>query len=248
MAKFEVGDKVRIKSNISTSKKYNGGCCVTEEMFDKIGDIETIKHVSAHMGNGQARYTITNSDYFWTDDMLERVESSMKYKVGDKVRVREDLVVDKIYGEDCFVSGMVAMKGKEVTIDAVHDDVEKYRIKECGFHWTEEMFEENGDKPSLKGKIVEVAAGYTYYMITETKGLREGYHATGVSWSATNDFYPVRVWEVDGGKARNLENLCEEAKGELIWEKEVEKIVEKVEMTVAEIEAKLGYSVKIVKE
>ena len=248
MAKFEVGDKVRIKSNILTSKKYNGGCRVTEEMFDKIGDIETIKHVSAHMGNGQARYIITNSAYFWTDDMLERVENSMKYKVGDKVRVREDLIVDKEYGNDCFVIGMKGMLGKTVTIDSVNEETEIYRIKECGFHWTEEMFEENGDKPSLKGKIVEVAAGYTYYMITETKGLREGYHATGVSWSATNDFYPVRVWEVDGGKARNLENLCEEAKGELIWEKEIEKIVEKVEMTVAEIEAKLGYSVKIIKE
>lgn len=244
MAKFEVGDKVRIKSNISISKKYNGGCCVTEEMFDKIGDIETIKHVGAHMGNGQARYTITNSDYFWTDDMLERVENTMKYKVGDKVRVRKDLIVNEVYGNESFVIGMKDMRGKVATITEVHESVELYRIKECGYSWAEEMFEENGDKPSLKGKIVEVAAGYTYYMITETRGLREGYHATGVSWSATNDFYPVRVWEVDGGKARNLEHLCEEAKGELIWEKETKK----VEMTVAEIEAKLGYSVKIVKE
>ena len=244
MAKFEVGDKVKIKSNISTSKRYNGGCRVTKEMFDKIGDIETIKHVGAHMGNGEARYIITNSDYFWTDDMLERVESSMKYKVGDKVRVREDLIVDKEYGNESFVIGMKGMRGKVATIDEVCEGVEIYRIKESGYNWTEEMFEENGDKPSLKGKIVEVAAGYTYYMISETRGLREGYHATGIAWSATNDFYPVKVWEIDGGKARNLENLCEEAKGELIWEKEAEK----VEMTVAEIEAQLGYSVKIIKE
>ena len=243
MAKFEVGDKVRIKSNISTSKKYNGGCCVTEEMFDKIGDIETIKHVSAHMGNGQARYTITNSDYFWTDDMLERVENSMKYKVGDRVRVRKDLIVNEVYGNDCFVIGMKGMLGKTVTIDSVNEGAEKYRIKECGFHWTEEMFEKNGDKPSLKGKIVEVAAGYTYYMITETKGLREGSHAIGITWSAETRFHPIKVWEVNPEKAHDLDDLCK-AKGELIWEKEAEK----VEMTVAEIEAKLGYSVKIVKE
>jgi hypothetical protein len=102
------------------------------------------------------------------------------------------------------------------------------------------MFE---DKPSLKGKIVEVAAGYTYYMITETKGLREGYHATGIAWSDDTDFCPVKVWEVDTPYVSNLLDLCK-AKGELIWEKETEK----VEMTVAEIEAKLGYSVKIVKE
>ena len=244
MAKFEVGDKVRIKSNISTSKKYNGGCCVTKEMFDKIGDIETIKYVGAHMGNGEARYTITYSDYFWTDDMLERVEDTMKYKVGDKVRVRKDLVVDKEYGNDSFVIGMKSMLGKTVTINSVNEESETYHIRECGFNWTEEMFEENGDKLSLKGMIVEVEAGYTYYMITETRGLRKGYHATGIEWSATNGFCPVKVWEVNDRKANNLENLCEEAKGELIWEKEAEK----VEMTVAEIEAKLGYSVKIVKE
>ena len=244
MAKFEVGDKVRIKSNISTSKKYNGGCRVTEEMFDKIGDIETIKHVGAHMGNGEARYTISNSDYFWTDDMLERVENSMKYKVGDKVKIRENLVVDKRYGNEDFVSGMIHMRGKEATISEVYKGVKLYRIKECDYSWTDEMFEENGDKPSLKGKIVEVAAGYTYYMITETRGLRKGYHATNILWSSTTDFYPVKVWEVNEKKAIDLEGLCEEAKGELIWEKESEK----VEMTVAEIEAKLGYSVKIVKE
>lgn len=243
MAKFKVGDKVRIKSNISTTKKYNGGCCVTEEMFDKIGDIETIKRVDAHITTDEARYTITNSDYYWTDDMLERVEDTMKYKVGDKVRVREDLVVDRTYGNDCFVSGMVIMKGKEVTIDEVNEGAETYRIKECRFNWTEEMFEENGDKPSLKGKIVEVAAGYTYYMISETKGLRNGYHATNISWFATNDFYPIKVWEVDDEKVASLGGLCG-AKGELIWEAEAEK----VEMTVAEIEKALGYSVKIIKE
>lgn len=243
MAKFEVGDKVRIKSNISTSKKYNGGCCVTEEMFDKIGDIETIKHVGAHMGNGQARYTITNSDYFWTDDMLERVEDTMKYKVGDKVRIRKDLIVDEIYGNESFVTGMKGMCGKVVTIDSVNEGVELYRIKECGYNWTEEMFEENGDKLSLKGKIVEVAAGYTYYMISETKGLREGSHATGITWSIETAFCPIKVWEVNSEKAYVLDDLCK-AKGELIWEKEAEK----VEMTVAEIEAELGYSVKIVKE
>lgn len=241
MAKFKAGDKVRIKSNISIAKTYNGGCWVTEEMFDKIGDIEIIESVEAHRTTGEARYSITNSDYYWTDDMLERVEDTMKYKVGDKVRVREDLIVDRIYGEDCFVSGMVIMKGKEVTIDAVHDDVKKYHIKECGFSWTEEMFEDI--RPSLKGKIVEVAAGYTYYMLTEAMGVRETGHAGNIRWTSKTGFRPVKIWEVNAGLVGNLSNLCT-AKGELIWEEEKEK----KEMTVAEIEKALGYSVKIIKE
>ena len=31
----------------------------------------------------------------------------MKYKVGDKVRVRKDLIVDKEYGNESFVSGNI---------------------------------------------------------------------------------------------------------------------------------------------
>lgn len=241
MAKFKVGDKVKIKSDISMTRTYNGGCKVTKEMLDKIGAIETIKYVNAHLLNGEARYTITNSGYFWTDDMLERVEDTMKYKVGDKVRVREDLIVDKDYGEECFVRGMVIMKGKEVTIEAAYDDVKKYRIKECGFNWTEEMFEDA--RPSLKGKIVEVAVGYTYFMLTETMGVRETAHAGNIRWTSTTGFYPVKIWEVNASLVGDLSKLCT-AKGELIWEEEKKK----KEMTVAEIEKALGYSVKIIKE
>ena len=240
MAKFKTGDKVRIKRNISTTKTYNGGCNVTKEMIDKIGDIETIEFVHYHTTNGEARYSISNSDYFWTDDMLERVENTMKYKVGDKVRARKDLIVDETYGEDSFVLGMKNMLGKTVTIDIVDEKNKKYRIRECTFNWTDEMFEDA--KPSLKGKIVEVAAGYTYYMVTETTGVRESSHASGIAWSDTS-FCPVKVWEINMRYVGKLSDLCT-AKGELIWEKEEKK----KEMTVAEIEKALGHSVKIVKE
>ena len=64
----------------------------------------------------------------------------MRYKVGDVVTVRNDLVIDKFYGEELFVIEMNCMKGKKVTIK----NIEKhgYRICECGFNWTDEMFEE----------------------------------------------------------------------------------------------------------
>ena len=68
----------------------------------------------------------------------------MKYKVGDKVRVRSDLVVDKEYGVANFVCGMEHLKGKQVTIKK--DDGTYYRIKEddgvCA--WTYEMLEPVG--------------------------------------------------------------------------------------------------------
>ena len=64
----------------------------------------------------------------------------MKYKIRDKVRVREDLEVNKAYGEEVFVSQMTPLKGKEVTISYI-DSYGYYRIKEDskGLRWTDEM-------------------------------------------------------------------------------------------------------------
>ena len=64
-----------------------------------------------------------------------------KYKVGDKVKVREDLVVGEKYDNEYFVSAMLEFKGKEVTISIVYDYNKGYRIEERGFTWTDEMIE-----------------------------------------------------------------------------------------------------------
>ena len=64
----------------------------------------------------------------------------MKYKIGDKVRVREDLVVDQWYGKDIFVHSMTPFKGKIVTISKVINF--KYEIEGDPYQlwWTDEMF------------------------------------------------------------------------------------------------------------
>ena len=64
-------------------------------------------------------------------------------KVGDKVRVREDLIVDSNYGGEMFCGGyMESLKGRIATIVEVYDclsyDID---IDEEGWMWTEEMFE-----------------------------------------------------------------------------------------------------------
>ena len=63
-----------------------------------------------------------------------------KYKVGKKVRVRKDLVVDGLYGDWGFALGMMPMLGKIVEIENVYGDG-TCRIKEFGYVWTHEMFE-----------------------------------------------------------------------------------------------------------
>ena len=63
----------------------------------------------------------------------------MKYKVGDKVKVRSDLRVGKSYGEHAFVHDMFKFKGKIVTIESVWK--RGYRIEEDTYWWTDEMLE-----------------------------------------------------------------------------------------------------------
>ena len=85
-----------------------------------------------------------------------------RYKIGDKVKVRGDLVINKTYGSDGFVTKMKNFRGKEVTIETVLDrDTDKYRIKELvGYNWTNEMFEglvKEEIKPKFKvGDTVEL--------------------------------------------------------------------------------------------
>lgn len=59
----------------------------------------------------------------------------MKYKVGDKVRVRSDLETAVMYGVLCATYEM--LKGKIVTIKSVHDGY--YEVVEDNYKWTDEM-------------------------------------------------------------------------------------------------------------
>ena len=65
----------------------------------------------------------------------------MKYKVGDKVRVRKDLVEGEQYGGETVADDMADMRGMVVTIEDVCGG--SYGIEEDagGYTWTDEMFE-----------------------------------------------------------------------------------------------------------
>lgn len=63
----------------------------------------------------------------------------MKFKVGDKVRIREDLVRNEEYGAEAFVFLMEDFKGKIATIKKVYRGF--YKLEEFDYNWTDEMLE-----------------------------------------------------------------------------------------------------------
>lgn len=65
----------------------------------------------------------------------------MKYKVGDKVRVRNDLVVYDRYGNQTFVPTMAEYTGEQIIKEVC---VKGYTIKADtqNYKWTDEMFED----------------------------------------------------------------------------------------------------------
>lgn len=70
----------------------------------------------------------------------------MKFKVGDKVRVRSDLTVGW-YGADTVENGMLKYKGKEFTVIDAWETFRgiKYRLSGNGWNWTDEMLEDPRD-------------------------------------------------------------------------------------------------------
>lgn len=130
----------------------------------------------------------------------------MKYNVGDKVRVRKDLragdgklyLMDgKSFG-DTFVDNMAHLVGKVVTIKTAN---KMYTIEECGYNWTDEMFE-----PVNEHKIVITTDG------TET--LARLYDGNKVIKSATAKCSPDDAFDFATGAKIAFERLIGEEKKE----------------------------------
>lgn len=166
----------------------------------------------------------------------------MKYKVGDKVRIRSDLketMNNAIYGISVN-SEMVKLAGKMVTIkDIINEKI--YKIKEYDFAWTDEMFE-CIEKPSRED-FLKMPVGTK--IITD-KGKELVYDGECFSDkddvimdTMIDDDLNLIYDDMDYG-TKIIEIL--EPEYRTVWKEEVKK------MTLKEIEKELGYPVEIVEE
>ena len=71
-----------------------------------------------------------------------------KFKVGDKVRLRNNLEVGRDYGGITFLRDMKDLQGKELTIDRISRQG-NYILKEGRYYYSEEMLEKVNDTDDL---------------------------------------------------------------------------------------------------
>lgn len=118
----------------------------------------------------------------------------MKYKVGDKVRVRRDLEENKAYGGWGALEDMAKMRGEIVTIRRVRRSA--YELEEKGLMWTDEMFEGLvEDELTAEEAIIlrsEMCAN-TSCCCCKLSGHNNG---TGTSCNEFSKKYPERVIEI----------------------------------------------------
>ena len=166
----------------------------------------------------------------------------MKFKVGDKVRIKKDLSIDKTYGIT-VVSSMEKYAGRIMTVSRITNF--GYRLKEDNeeWHWSEDTME-IVTKPT-KEELLKMPLG------TIIKTDKEG-HNIFVK-VGENDFCNDDCNHTGAGYIND--DLSLECFGNKIIEiqeptyETIYKADDEVkEMTIAEIEKELGYPIKVVKE
>ena len=116
----------------------------------------------------------------------------MKYKIGDKVKVRTDLIADEVYGGQSFMSGMKPFVGKIYTISRIDSDQKYYMFEEIGWVWTDEMIEGPVKTPFTKsdlktGMVVEYRNGSRRLVLRDYQGTGKNL-LIGDRWASFN-FY-----------------------------------------------------------
>ena len=70
--RYNVGDEVRVKKELSLDHKYDGFCWVAQPMEAFFGKVITIEEIQ-HEANKGYYYVVKENEWFWTDEMLEPV-------------------------------------------------------------------------------------------------------------------------------------------------------------------------------
>lgn len=245
MSKFKIGDKVRFVGDIKKHEQYDNNDNYIGDFVKKY-DVFTIEYYTGTF------YKIKEND-FWSfkENELELVET--KYKVGDEVRVREDLICGVDYGKETFVIQMVKYKGMITQIEKIFDDKE-YWLRDCEDWWfTDEMLEPV-EEPMLEEPVKEFSI----------EDLVNSPLGTKITIDNKRDFFKAN--KIDFEDSDYSLTVGEEILANLTLDKEYSWIGHKItkveipeyktvyvdntkkKMTLKEIEEKIGYEIELVEE
>lgn len=148
---YKIRDVVRIKDNLKEGEKY-GDCYVVEGMLKFRGTTDTIYYIDTV---GDFYLSDKDNTYVWHKDMLEPVTikrgNSVKYKIGDLVKVRDDLQEDKMYGRCSSIDDMLPFRGTLDFIENIDEDGDYHLANNNNpYVWNEEMLEPVVIKDDLK--------------------------------------------------------------------------------------------------
>lgn len=162
--------------------------------------------------------------------------SARKYKVGDKVLLRDDLEVDHYYDELYFNSTMNELKGKILIIRSISSAYCNgfYNVEESPWSFNDEMIAKKVSdtgfaKNDLKvGMVVELRSGNKYLVLEDINGNVFGanknlYYSRlcDCNNDLISDVGPsmdiMRVFKIK--ESHSLYNVFDEENLELIWER-----------------------------
>ena len=180
----------------------------------------------------------------------------MKFSVGDKVRVKTDLVVGKKYNGISFIKAMEESKGKIFTIISrgeYNDKTEIYLLSNIYYEFTIDMLEALDDetpkqftKADLKSKmVVETRNGYLFLVVENILVKQDGFmllddikedltHDGGNKYDIMAVYYKKND-NYNNCNATSFEMFMEKNELTLIWQRLELKEISEEEL------AKLGY-------
>lgn len=172
----------------------------------------------------------------------------MRYKVGDTVRIRKDLVADHQYGPEMLVGQMLKYLGREAKIETVSNNVYCLDIDKNGWSWSEEMLEPVGSDRFSKKDLQSGMFGETQDgAIFVVAGYMLVYQAGGFDYlEDLNEDLCFKFTDEDNWIARVVKDchsfdLYKDGYGTELFSR-------LKPMTLREIEEALGYRIKLVEE
>ncbi len=176
MSKFKIGDKVKLRNDLVVDKFY--GRCVYNKKMRAINDTVILEGtvVTIEDIDEKGDYTIKeNLPYYYSEQMFLK----LPFQIGDKVKLRDDLVVGKYYNDVYFSDEMCKNLGKEFV---VHDiDIEGYytiKTVKCSYilneSFSEEMLEPINKIESKKTESEEIEMEQNNNKLEQLKAEFEG--------------------------------------------------------------------------